>query len=84
MSIVGGNIFAALDTKKSKKKSKSKDTDKKSKKSSKKAEEEQAEFDERLWSTPSLSVSNWADCDDEDEDFDSLGPVPDWVRREQL
>ena len=34
------------------------------------------DFDKDLWNTPSLTVSSWADC--EDDDLSALGPLPSW------
>lgn len=65
MSLTTGNIFAALDTKKGKKK-KSKEHDKKKKSGDKKAVSA-AELERAIFSQPSISISNWADEDDDDE-----------------
>lgn len=49
-------------------------------KSKKKEAEKVPEIDENLWKQTQMSVTNWADCDD-DDDFDTLAPPPaDWVR----
>ena len=64
------NIFAALDTKKAKKK-KSKDSDKKKKDKGFSA----AELERAIFSQPTIKLSNWADCDDEDE-FGDMGDLP--------
>lgn len=49
-------------------------------KSKKKEAEKVPEIDENLWKQTQMTVTNWADCDD-DDDFDTLAPPPaDWVR----
>jgi len=44
--------------------------------SSKKSSKKGVELDEKLWSQTQLSVSSWADCDDEDEDAQFDAPEP--------
>ena len=39
--------------------------------SSSKKSSKSVELDEKLWSQTQISVSSWADCDDEDEGFDN-------------
>lgn len=34
-----------------------------------------------LWNTPSLTISSWADCDD--DDANSLGALPEWAEEEK-
>jgi hypothetical protein len=65
------NIYAALDTKKAKKK-KSKESDKKKKD---KKSISAAELERAIFSQPSISITNWADCDDEDE-FGAMDDLP--------
>ena len=36
-----------------------------------------ADPEKDLWNTPSLTVSSWADCDD--DDMSALGPLPSWA-----
>ncbi len=65
--IQSSNIFAALDTKKKKKgSSKSQEGEKKKEKKVSKAERS-AELERAIFSAPKVSISNWADTDDEDE-----------------
>jgi len=70
MSLTLSNAFAALEVRKAKKK-KAKESDKK-KKSGKEAarKEDTLQLEREIFSRPQLNVSNWADCDDEDDDFD--------------
>ena len=72
--IQSNNIFAALDTKKKKKgSSKSAEGEKKKEKKVSKAERS-AELERAIFSAPKVSISNWADTDDED---DFGGDLPD-------
>ncbi|KAK9909905.1 hypothetical protein WJX75_009245 [Coccomyxa subellipsoidea] len=66
--ITSQNIFAALDTKKKKKSSKSKDADEKKKKKEVSKADRSAELERAIFSGPKVSISNWADTD-EDDDF---------------
>jgi hypothetical protein len=53
-------------------------------KSKKKEAEKVPEIDENLWKQTQMTVTNWADCDD-DDDFDTLAPPPaDWVKGGEL
>jgi hypothetical protein len=66
--ITSQNIFAALDTKKKKKSSsKSKDADDKKKKKAVSKADRSAELERAIFSGPKVSITNWADTDDEDE-----------------
>lgn len=66
--ITSQNIFAALDTKKKKKSSsKSKDGDDKKKKKVASKADRSAELERAIFSGPKVSITNWADTDDEDE-----------------
>ncbi len=67
--ITSQNIFAALDTKKKKKSSKSKDADEKKKKKEVSKADRSAELERAIFSGPKVSISNWADTDDDDDDF---------------
>ena len=70
--ITSQNVFAALDTKKKKKSaSKSKDADDKKKKKSVSKADRSAELERAIFSAPKVSITNWADTDDED-DIDEL------------
>eukprot|EP00217_Crustomastix_stigmatica_P004814 CAMPEP_0183795724 /NCGR_PEP_ID=MMETSP0803_2-20130417/5229_1 /TAXON_ID=195967 /ORGANISM="Crustomastix stigmata, Strain CCMP3273" /LENGTH=83 /DNA_ID=CAMNT_0026040209 /DNA_START=272 /DNA_END=520 /DNA_ORIENTATION=- len=65
------NLFDVLDARKKKKSKKDED-----KKKSKKSKKEAAEFDEKLWAQATTAVSNWADCDSDEDEFAGLGPAP--------
>ena len=66
--ITSQNTFAALDTKKKKKSSsKSKDGDDKKKKKVASKADRSAELERAIFSGPKVSITNWADTDDEDE-----------------
>lgn len=65
------NAFAALQ--KTSKKDKKEDKKKKSKKS--KADKQAEALEHAIFSQPSISVSNWADCDTDDDDFHAA-PLP--------
>ena len=86
MNLQTSNIFAALDTKKKKKSSSSsKDHDKKSSKEhAKKSVTAQAvsalELEKAIFSQPAIGVSNWADDDDEDEDFTPVDAANGWSK----
>jgi hypothetical protein len=67
--ITSQNVFAALDTKKKKKSSKSKDADEKKKKKEQSKADRSAELERAIFSGPKVSISNWADTDDDDDDF---------------
>lgn len=70
MNLTLSNAFAALEVRKAKKK-KPKDSEKKKKSSKEAARKEDAlQLEREIFSRPQFNVSNWADCDDEDEDFD--------------
>lgn len=69
--ITSQNIFAALDTKKKKKSSKSKDAEDKKKKKELSKADRSAELERAIFSGPKVSISNWADTDD-DDDFADL------------
>ncbi len=70
--ITSQNIFAALDTKKKKKSSKSKDADEKKKKKEVSKADRSAELERAIFSGPKVSISNWADTDDDDDFVDEL------------
>ena len=72
MSLSTANAFAALQ--KTSKKDKDKEKKKKAKKSSK--SEKHEELENAIFNQPSITVSNWADCDDEDEDEHDMLPLP--------
>jgi len=75
MSVNIANAFAALQktSKKDKEKEKQRKKEKKEKKKDKQAKE--LELENAIFSQPSISVSNWADCDDEDDDM-AMPPLP--------
>ena len=82
MSLSTSNAFAALDTKK-KKKSKSKEDggDKKKKQQPAKAEDVSADLEKAIFSQAKINVSNWADTDDDDDDFgDGLDLQDQWTQ----
>lgn len=62
------NIFEALDTKKKKKSSSAKDGAKKEKKK----EISTAELEKAIFSQPALGISNWADDDEDEDDFTAV------------
>ena len=71
MSLTLSNAFAALEVRKAKKK-KTKESDKKRRGAKDAARREDTlQLEREIFSRPQLSVSNWADCDDEDDDFDT-------------
>lgn len=70
--ITSQNVFAALDTKKKKKSSKSKDADEKKKKKEASKADRSAELERAIFSGPKVSISNWADTDDDDDFADEL------------
>lgn len=72
MSLATSNIFAALDTKKAKKNTSSKDNDKKKKKSDKRSVST-ADLEKAIFSQPSITISSWAD--EEDDEF-TVAPLP--------
>lgn len=77
MSLATSNAFAALaDPKKAKKKS-SKDHDKK--KDKKKKSPSTAELEKAIFSQPSISITSWADEDDDDYAVPVLPPTWDQV-----
>lgn len=67
MSMKSTNIFAALDAKKSKKKKSSKDGEKKAKAETPAIDT--ADLERAIFSQPSTGMSNWADCDEDDDGF---------------
>ena len=77
------NLFSLLDTKRKVKKASSRSParlppfpderpqEEKKPASSSKKSSKSVELDEKLWSQTQISVASWADCDDEEEGFDS-------------
>jgi len=73
MSLATANAFAALQ--KTSKKDKKKEEKKKSK-DKKKADKAAEALEQAIFSQPSISVSNWADCDTDDDDGFHAAPLP--------
>eukprot|EP00803_Ostreobium_quekettii_P005451 evm.model.scf_764.5 EVM.evm.TU.scf_764.5 scf_764:51418-51759(+) len=71
MSLTLSNAFAALEVRKAKKK-KARESEKKKKSARGEARREDSlRLEQEIFSRPQLNVSNWADCDDEEDDFDA-------------
>lgn len=82
MSLATSNAFAALDTKRKKKTKPKEETADKKKKHPAKAAEASADLEKAVFSQPKINVSNWADTDEEEDDFgDGVGDNKDpWVQ----
>lgn len=80
MSLATSNAFAALDTKK-KKKSKSKEDGGEKKKKQPVKTTDAADLEKAVFSQAKINVSNWADTDDDDDDFaEDFGGQQPWLQ----
>ncbi|CAD7697893.1 unnamed protein product [Ostreobium quekettii] len=75
MSLTLSNAFAALEVRKAKKK-KARESERKKKGGRGAAGgQDSLQLEREIFSRPQLNVSNWADCDDDEDDFDAgVGP----------
>lgn len=82
MSLSTSNAFAALDTKRKKKSKPKEDGAEKKSKQPAKAAEASADLEKAVFSQAKINVSNWADTDDDDDEFgeDTGGFRDDWVQ----